>query len=459
MSLSDQQLSAITAAERVTSILSVVGTTIVISTFLSSRAFRKPINRVVFFASWANILTNVGTFISRTAIAQREHGVALCWFQGFLIQWLMPADALWTLAMAFNVYLTFFHKYDAVKLRRLEWKYLVLCYGLPFIPPFIYFFIHSSSKGPVYGSATLWCWVSIEWDILRIAVFYGPVWFVILLTFAIYTRVGIDISRKRRMLRSFNKEASMMMDERLNNLFEIHASKVVHVTSEVVRDTSHSNDSNGSNSSSSNYNIDPNGNTNDNSHITAYPSYSVTIGRGDEFPLPPSAPSTVGSTSVKIAATPSRRTPRIDISSAAFAYCKYAMLYFVALIVTWVPSTINRVYSLFYPDQVVFGLQFVSALVLPLQGFWNSIIYIAVSWATVMDLIDRFSARFQRRSSLSSSNDATAGMKMNHSFPRKSSHLSPGAARNTGGQANRRVSDDAESTTYFAKDVEGRQGI
>lgn len=67
----------------------------------------------------------------------------------------MPADALWTFAMAFNVYLTFFHKHDAAKLRHLEWKYIVLCYGLPFIPPFAYLFIHSSSKGPVYGSATV----------------------------------------------------------------------------------------------------------------------------------------------------------------------------------------------------------------------------------------------------------------------------------------------------------------
>lgn len=87
MSLSDNQLAAITAAERATSILSVIGTTIVIGTFLSSPAFRKPINRVVFFAAWANILTNVGTLISRTAIVQKEHGEVLCRFQAFIIQW------------------------------------------------------------------------------------------------------------------------------------------------------------------------------------------------------------------------------------------------------------------------------------------------------------------------------------------------------------------------------------
>lgn len=65
----------------------------------------------------------------------------------------MPADAMWTLAMACNVYLTFFHKYDSAQLRKLEWKYLLICYGLPFIPAFAYFFINSEEKGRVYGSA------------------------------------------------------------------------------------------------------------------------------------------------------------------------------------------------------------------------------------------------------------------------------------------------------------------
>jgi hypothetical protein len=34
----------------------------------------------------------------------------------------------------------------------------------------------------------IWCWVTSPWDYLRIAVFYGPVWFVIFLTFTIYLR-------------------------------------------------------------------------------------------------------------------------------------------------------------------------------------------------------------------------------------------------------------------------------
>lgn len=54
-----------------------------------------------------------------------------------------------------------------------------------------------------------------------------------------------------------------------------------------------------------------------------------------------------------------------------------------------VPSTVNRVYSLAYPDVNNFGLEFTSAFVLPLQGFWNSIIYCAISWSSIKQLFRR----------------------------------------------------------------------
>lgn len=55
--------------------------------------------------------------------------------------------------MACNVYLTFFHKYDSEQLRRLEWKYVLYCYGIPFVPAFAYFFIQTQARGRIYGSA------------------------------------------------------------------------------------------------------------------------------------------------------------------------------------------------------------------------------------------------------------------------------------------------------------------
>lgn len=89
----------------------------------------------------------------------------------------VAADALWTLAMAVNVYLTFYFRFDAPRLRKMEVPYLILCYGVPFMPAFIYLFIKNAAGERVYGSAGIWCWIAPQWDTLRIATFYGPVWY------------------------------------------------------------------------------------------------------------------------------------------------------------------------------------------------------------------------------------------------------------------------------------------
>jgi hypothetical protein len=88
------------------------------------------------------------------------------------------------------------------------------------------------------------------------------------------------------------------------------------------------------------------------------------------------------------------RRPRKSISSsdanrAAINYCKYALLFFAAMIVTWVPSTLNRLVTLIYPTDPIFGLTYASSLVLPLQGFWNAIIYICTSLPACKALMRR----------------------------------------------------------------------
>ena len=57
--------------------------------------------------------------------------------------------------MACNVYLSFFRQYDAAQLRGLEWRYLGACYGIPFIPAFVFLFIDTGRKGKVYGDAVV----------------------------------------------------------------------------------------------------------------------------------------------------------------------------------------------------------------------------------------------------------------------------------------------------------------
>lgn len=88
----------------------------------------------------------------------------------------MQSDAYWATAMAINVYLTFYHKFDARALRRMELTYWAVCYGIPFVPGFTFIFVSTQSQGRPYGNAVLWCWLKPQWEIYRIATFYGPVW-------------------------------------------------------------------------------------------------------------------------------------------------------------------------------------------------------------------------------------------------------------------------------------------
>ena len=77
---------AVEITERVCSVFSLLGTAFIITTFLSDQSFHKPINRLVFFAAWGNIMASVATLISTSGIRLGPNG-SLCQFQAFLIQW------------------------------------------------------------------------------------------------------------------------------------------------------------------------------------------------------------------------------------------------------------------------------------------------------------------------------------------------------------------------------------
>ena len=80
-----QEQHALLYTERIASALSLAGTTFIFFTFILNKNFRKPINRLVFYASWGNTLCNVGTLVSMSGIAAGKTS-ALCQLQGFLIQ-------------------------------------------------------------------------------------------------------------------------------------------------------------------------------------------------------------------------------------------------------------------------------------------------------------------------------------------------------------------------------------
>ncbi|KAG6008814.1 hypothetical protein E4U21_003843 [Claviceps maximensis] len=394
-SMGDGRFTAISTIERACSVLSLLGCLFIIVTFCCSTSFHKPINRLVFYASFGNLFTVVGTLMSRSYLS--DVNSLGCQFQASLIQLFMPADAFWTLAMAINVYLTFYYKFDAVRLRKMEIPYLIGCYGLPAIPAVAFLFIKTSGGVRVYGNATLWCWISQDWDILRIAIFYGPVWVVIFVTFFIYLRAGRTIYEKRKQLRGFHSSDPDSLSFNGETVTTTRTTEVT-VTTEVIAydafllsqmNPIHPMDGPRQDSSSPSgvYSV----------HITADTSAS----HHDKDDV---MSSKRGGTS--LSQQPPRRTANMtrrrnhELNNAAWSYTKCSILFFTAIIITWIPSSANRVFSLIHDKKTSIPLEFMSAFVLPLQGFWNAIIYATTSWSACKELIDHF--RIRKPSVLSS---------------------------------------------------------
>jgi hypothetical protein len=85
MALTDEQLRAISIAERVGGSSSLLGCAFIVMTYCASTAFRKPVNRLIFYASFGNAFSAVASLMSRDGVTEGR-GSALCLAQAFFIQ-------------------------------------------------------------------------------------------------------------------------------------------------------------------------------------------------------------------------------------------------------------------------------------------------------------------------------------------------------------------------------------
>ncbi|UNI17608.1 hypothetical protein JDV02_003939 [Purpureocillium takamizusanense] len=405
--LSSRQLAILGILQQVGAAFSIAGCVFIITTFCFCDAFHKPINRLVFFASLGNLMAGVGFAMAVMYLDKPNSGG--CQMQGFLLHLyasldclgggggggrpvtdahmarFVSADAFWTLAMAINVYLTFYFRFDARRLRKMEVPYLVVCYGLPFVPAFSYLFIRDKSGMRIYGSSGMWCWIVPKWDYLRIATFYGPVWATIVLTLAIYLRSGGTIYRKRQQLRKLQETSSVGLSSITRGggaeptMTNIKTTEVV-VTSEIVSpaETLEMQALGGQATAHATTTVPRRRDDDDGDDDGGSGGGGLDEGRADEAPT--NAGSHAAGTSGSGVPRPRRRVHQ-EINNAAWQYTKCAMLFFMVILITWTPSSANRVHTFINPNQISLPLQFMSATVLPLQGFWNAIIYAVTSWA------------------------------------------------------------------------------
>jgi hypothetical protein len=207
---------------------------------------------------------------------------------------------------------------------------------------------------------------------------------VILVTFFIYIRAGSTIYRKRRELDDFSSTDRDLTYGGGDHLGTIKTTEVSVTTEILSPDAIHLQSMKRQAPDPSN----PSSNGVYSVHITAQASSGDV---GDEV-TPIEQQQTRASVQVpsqqqqRSVGNPARRRNR-ELNNAAWQYTKCALLFFTAILITWVPSSSNRVYSVFHPQSSSQTLEFMSAFVLPLQGFWNALIYMVTSWSACKSLM------------------------------------------------------------------------
>lgn len=222
------------------------------------------------------------------------------------------------------------------------------------------------------------------------------------MTFFIYIRAGREIYRKHRQLKDLNytshydpEPLGVPMNDPFNNK-----------TTEVSVTVSNAQEA---------IDLSPIGASAANKHRSLSEqslraaAYSVSISARPTTLIPnPTTPNGNVLPSGHLKNNKSGRRATIDAHNAAWSYAKCALLFFTAMLVTWIPSSANRLYSLAQNGEISLPLEYMSAFVLPLQGFWNAIIYITTSWKACGMLICDVAALFSRRRGPSSPSRASA---------------------------------------------------
>lgn len=85
MPLTEAQTQALSGTERVVSVFSIIGILFIVITYHSLKSFNKPINRLIFYASFGNLGMNIACLISEGGPSAGPNS-SLCQFQAFLIQ-------------------------------------------------------------------------------------------------------------------------------------------------------------------------------------------------------------------------------------------------------------------------------------------------------------------------------------------------------------------------------------
>lgn len=87
LSLTMHRLLVVEIVERLMSAISILASLFVLISYVYfSSLNQKSVNRLIFYATWGNLMSNIATLISVSGLKAGVHS-PLCQVQGFFIQW------------------------------------------------------------------------------------------------------------------------------------------------------------------------------------------------------------------------------------------------------------------------------------------------------------------------------------------------------------------------------------
>ncbi|OTA55470.1 hypothetical protein K449DRAFT_311651, partial [Hypoxylon sp. EC38] len=374
--------------ERLGAALSVTGVLLIFAAYAAFKRLRSVPNTFIVFASFANLGASIACLIGYSGVLAGSNS-HLCQAQAFMFELFMQSDPWWSFAMAVNVYMVFFFSANPNSFLRYWWAYFIVCYGIPLIPSLWLLIAHGGDGHNVYGNATIWCWIDKDWSNLRIYTYYLPIWVCIILSSCIYVAVGYYVFKQRNQLRNLSlsnpaRDVRTARDSGEKTLFT-NAAVMGSINREVVQVTTVN--------SSTTYSVGGP------SSATAAPT-NWFDGPFDNQPFfdgpstPTSPPNPYHTTITRISADPAPREGyrermrnnfqrwrvRFDrMDPVKLAYLRTSFVFAISVFVTWTPSSVNRVHDLIYAESASFALNLASAIVLPLQGVWNAVIFFSTS--------------------------------------------------------------------------------
>ncbi|KAI5859578.1 hypothetical protein GGS23DRAFT_615980 [Durotheca rogersii] len=437
--LTQQNIDTIVIFERLGAALSASGILLIFVAYAAFKRLRTVPNTFIVFASVANLGASIACLIGYSGVVAGSTS-PLCQAQAFLFELFMQSDPWWSLAMAVNVYMVFFFSANPKSFLRYWWVYCCVCYGIPFIPALWLLFVQTSDGNHIYGNATIWCWIGEDSSNLRIYTYYLPIWVCIILSSCIYVAVGYHVFKQRNQLRNLSlsnptHDPPPARDSGDKDLFTNAAvmgrinREVVQVTTVNSSTTAYAGEGSvsgscSSSSSSSSSTGAPgaapaswfDGPASDKERRARCASASSRCrcggdGAGSPAPAPPCPYYRYQTTVTRITADPAPRRPGAwargraacrrlrarlhHVDPVKLAYLRTSFVFAISVFVTWTPSSVNRVHDLASAASgggggepggsggANFALNLASAVVLPLQGVWNAVIFFSTGWAAL----------------------------------------------------------------------------